>query len=529
MSKKISHSTEARNKMLIGVNAVADAVKTTLGPKGRNVVLQREFGAPFMTKDGVTVAKFVELPDAEENAGAQMIKEISSKAADEAGDGTTTSTVLGQSIVNEGVRAVEMGMNPMDLKRGIDKAFLAAKDILKEIAIPCKDKDSIKNVATISANGDETIGDIIADAMEKVGENGIINIENGNELNDVLVYTDGMEFDNGFMSPYFCNKENQTCEYYDAFVLLTQERIDNIHDILGVLEQTQEAGKPLILVAEGYSNEVLSLLVTNVMQGALKVCAVTAPANGDLRKKYLEDIAVLTGGKVIVNDTGVTLKTTTLEQLGMASKITVHKDKTVIVDGRGSEIGINNRINEIKEELKDNTISDYLKEKTKERLAKLSGGVAIIKIGGSSELELKERYDRFEDAICATRSAVEEGVVAGGGTALVKISKKLQSLKGDNKDQNFGIEIVLKAMLSPITQIVKNCGEEPSLVISKVIDSDDINFGYNASNGTYIDMIDNGIIDPAKVTRCALQYATSVAGLMITTECLITKLPEEKK
>ncbi|GGB52458.1 60 kDa chaperonin 1 [Oceanisphaera marina] len=525
-AKEVKFGNDARVKMLRGVNILADAVRVTLGPKGRNVVLDKSFGAPVITKDGVSVAKEIELEDKFENMGAQMVKEVASKANDEAGDGTTTATVLAQSIVNEGLKAVAAGMNPMDLKRGIDKAVIKAVEELKALSVPCKDTKAIAQVGTISANADETVGALIAEAMEKVGTDGVITVEEGQGLQDELDVVEGMQFDRGYLSPYFINKqETGTVELDDPFILLVDKKVSNIRELLPVLEGVAKQSKPLLLVAEDIEGEALATLVVNNMRGIVKVAGVKAPGFGDRRKAMLQDIAILTGGTVISEEVGLELEKATLEDLGRAKRVVISKDNTTIIDGVGEVASIEARVAQIRQQIEDSS-SDYDKEKLQERVAKLAGGVAVIKVGAATEMEMKEKKARVDDALHATRAAVEEGVVPGGGVALVRAASKLTELTGDNEDQNVGIKVALRAMESPLRQIVTNAGEEASVVVSKVKDGEG-NFGYNAGNDTYGDMLDMGILDPTKVTRSALQFAASVAGLMITTEAMVTELPKQ--
>jgi len=524
-AKEISFSDNARHKMLHGVNVLANAVKVTLGPKGRNVVLEKSFGAPTITKDGVSVAKEIELQDKFENMGAQMVKEVASKTADIAGDGTTTATVLAQSLLKEGHKAVAAGMNPMDLKRGIDKAVAAAVEELKKLSKPCADSKAIAQVGTISANADESIGKIIADAMDKVGKEGVITVEEGSGLENELDVVEGMQFDRGYLSPYFINnKENMSVELDDAYVLIHDKKISNIRDLLPILEAAAKAGRPLLLIAEDIEGEALATLVVNNLRGIVKVCGVKAPGFGDRRKAMLQDIAILTGGTVISEEVGLSLEKATLDDLGQAKKIQISKEETTIIDGAGKKQDIEARANEIRKQVEDTT-SDYDREKLQERLAKLAGGVAVIKVGAATEVEMKEKKARVEDALHATRAAVEEGVVPGGGVALVRALAALKNVKGDNHDQDVGIKIARRAMER---QIVKNAGEEPSVVLSKVAEGKD-NYGYNAATGEYGDMIKMGILDPTKVTRSALQNAASIAGLMITTEAMVAEKPKEEK
>jgi chaperonin GroEL len=525
-AKEVKFGNTARQKMLKGVNVLADAVKVTLGPKGRNVVLDKSFGAPNITKDGVSVAKEIELEDKFENMGAQMVKEVASKANDEAGDGTTTATVLAQSIVNEGLKAVAAGMNPMDLKRGIDKAVIAAVEELKKISQPCADSKAIAQVGTISANADETIGQIIAEAMDKVGQEGVITVEEGQALTDELDVVEGMQFDRGYLSPYFINnQESGSVELDNPFILLVDKKISNIRELLPVLEGVSKAGKPLLIIAEDVEGEALATLVVNNMRGIVKVAAVKAPGFGDRRKAMLQDIAVLTGGTVVSEEIGMELEKTQLEDLGTAKRVVITKDNTTVVDGNGDDAAIEGRVTQIKQQMEDTT-SDYDREKLQERLAKLAGGVAVIKVGAATEVEMKEKKARVEDALHATRAAVEEGVVPGGGVALVRAASKLGELRGDNEEQNVGIRLALRAMESPLRQIATNAGAEASVVANNVRDGEG-NFGYNAGNDTYGDMLEMGILDPTKVTRSALQFAASVGALMITTEAMIADIPQD--
>ncbi|MBL4741486.1 MAG: chaperonin GroEL [Idiomarina sp.] len=525
-AKEVKFGNTARQKMLKGVNVLADAVKVTLGPKGRNVVLDKSFGAPNITKDGVSVAKEIELEDKFENMGAQMVKEVASKANDEAGDGTTTATVLAQSIVNEGLKAVAAGMNPMDLKRGIDKAVIAAVEELKKISQPCADSKAIAQVGTISANSDHTIGQIIAEAMDKVGQEGVITVEEGQALTDELDVVEGMQFDRGYLSPYFINnQESGSVELDNPFILLVDKKISNIRELLPVLEGVSKAGKPLLIIAEDVEGEALATLVVNNMRGIVKVAAVKAPGFGDRRKAMLQDIAVLTGGTVVSEEIGMELEKTQLEDLGTAKRVVITKDNTTVVDGNGDDAAIEGRVTQIKQQMEDTT-SDYDREKLQERLAKLAGGVAVIKVGAATEVEMKEKKARVEDALHATRAAVEEGVVPGGGVALVRAASKLGELRGDNEEQNVGIRLALRAMESPLRQIATNAGAEASVVANNVRDGEG-NFGYNAGNDTYGDMLEMGILDPTKVTRSALQFAASVGALMITTEAMIADIPQD--
>jgi len=524
-AKDVRFGEVARSKMIEGVNTLANAVKTTLGPKGRNVIIQKSYGAPHITKDGVTVAKEIELEDALENMGAQMVKEVASKTADEAGDGTTTATILAQAIVREGAKSVAAGMNPMDLKRGIDKATTAIVGELAKISQPCETTESIEQVGTISANSDSSIGRIIAEAMEKVGREGVITVEDGKSLDMELELVEGMQFDRGYLSPYFINKENQTAEHEDTYVLLTDKKITNIKEILPVLEKVAKQGKSLLIIAEEVEGEALATLVVNNMRGTIKTIAVKAPGFGDRRKAMLEDIAVLTGGTVISEEVGRKLEDTALEDLGQAGRVEVSKDNTIIVDGKGDTTAIEARVNVIRTEITNST-SDYDKEKLQERVAKLSGGVAVIKVGAATEVEMKEKKDRVDDALHATRAAVEEGIVPGGGVALVRAKTAIADLHGDNADQDAGIAIVLKAIEEPLRQIVANAGGESSVVVNNV-SAEKGNYGFNAATDTYGDMIAMGVVDPTKVTRCALQNASSIAGLLLTTDCAINEIPKK--
>ncbi|MGN5110232.1 chaperonin GroEL [Aeromonas hydrophila] len=525
-AKEVKFGNEARSKMLEGVNILADAVKVTLGPKGRNVVLDKSFGAPTITKDGVSVAREIELEDKFMNMGAQMVKEVASKANDAAGDGTTTATVLAQAIVNEGLKAVAAGMNPMDLKRGIDKAVVAAVAELQALSQPCADNNAIAQVGTISANSDEKVGKLIAEAMDKVGRDGVITVEDGQGLDDELAVVEGMQFDRGYLSPYFVNKpETGAVELDDPFILLVDKKVSNIREMLPVLEGVAKAGKPLIIVAEDVEGEALATLVVNTMRGIVKVAAVKAPGFGDRRKAMLQDIAILTGGTVISEEVGMELEKATLEDLGRAKRIVITKENTTIIDGVGDASLIESRVAQIRQQIEE-TSSDYDREKLQERVAKLAGGVAVIKVGAATEVEMKEKKARVDDALHATRAAVEEGVVAGGGVALVRVAAKLAGLRGDNEDQNVGIKVALRAMEAPLRQIVINAGEEAS-VIANAVKNGEGNFGYNAYTEQYGDMLAMGILDPTKVTRSALQFASSIAGLMITTECMISELPKK--
>ncbi|MDK7280750.1 chaperonin GroEL [Haemophilus haemolyticus] len=528
-AKDVKFGNDARVKMLKGVNVLADAVKVTLGPKGRNVILDKSFGAPTITKDGVSVAREIELEDKFENMGAQMVKEVASKANDAAGDGTTTATVLAQAIVNEGLKAVAAGMNPMDLKRGIDKAVSAVVSELKNLSKPCETAKEIEQVGTISANSDSIVGQLIAQAMEKVGKEGVITVEDGTGLEDELDVVEGMQFDRGYLSPYFINKpETATVELDNPYLLLVDKKISNIRELLPVLEGVAKAGKPLLIIAEDVEGEALATLVVNTMRGIVKVAAVKAPGFGDRRKAMLQDIAILTAGTVISEEIGMELEKATLEDLGQAKRVVINKDNTTIIDGIGDESQIKGRVAQIRQQIEEST-SDYDKEKLQERVAKLAGGVAVIKVGAATEVEMKEKKDRVDDALHATRAAVEEGIVAGGGVALVRAAEKVAAnLKGDNEEQNVGIKLALRAMEAPLRQIVTNAGEEASVVASAVKNGEG-NFGYNAGTEQYGDMIEMGILDPTKVTRSALQFAASVAGLMITTECMVTELPKDEK
>ncbi len=527
MAKDVFFGEEARAHMLRGVNVLADAVKATLGPKGRNVILDKSFGAPTVTKDGVSVAKEIELEHKFENMGAQMVKEVASQASDAAGDGTTTATVLAQSILNEGLKSVAAGMNPMDLKRGIDKAVIAAVAEVQKASIPCEDSKAIAQVGTISANADAQVGDIIAEAMEKVGKEGVITVEEGSGLENELDVVEGMQFDRGYLSPYFINnQDSMSVEQEDPFILLADKKISNIRELLPLLEQVAKASRPLVIVAEDVEGEALATLVVNNMRGIVKVAACKAPGFGDRRKAMLQDIAILTGGTVISEEVGLDLESAALEHLGSAKRVTMDKDDSTIIDGAGDAAAIQARVAEIRTQI-ENTSSDYDREKLQERVAKLAGGVAVIKVGAATEIEMKEKKARVEDALHATRAAVEEGVVAGGGVALVRAVAAIGSLKGDNEDQDHGIGAALRAMEGPLRQIVANAGDEASVVLDKVRQGEG-NFGYNAASGEYGDMIEMGILDPAKVTRTALQAAGSVAGLMITTEVMVADAPEDK-
>ncbi len=526
-AKQVLFSDDARAKIVNGVNVLANAVKVTLGPKGRNVVLERSFGAPTVTKDGVSVAKEIELKDKFENMGAQLVKEVASKTSDNAGDGTTTATVLAQAIVREGFKYVAAGYNPTDLKRGIDKSVSAIVAEIKKISKPTTTSKEIAQVGSISANSDSDIGEIIANAMEKVGKEGVITVEDGKSLNNELDVVEGMQFDRGYLSPYFINNpEKQVALLDNPFVLLHDKKISNIRDLLPILEQVAKAGRPLLIIAEEVEGEALATLVVNNIRGILKTVAVKAPGFGDRRKAMLEDIAILTGGSVIAEEVGLTLEKATLNDLGQAKRIEVAKENTTIIDGNGDAKSIEARVKQIRAQIEEAT-SDYDREKLQERVAKLAGGVAVIKVGAATEVEMKEKKARVEDALHATRAAVEEGVVAGGGVALLRARAAIKDLKGDNNDQDAGIKIVLRAIEEPLRQIVANAGDEPSVVVNKVLEGKG-NFGYNASNGTYGDLVELGVLDPAKVTRSALQNAASVAGLILTTDAMVAELPEDK-
>jgi chaperonin GroEL len=526
-AKELKFSDDARHQMASGVDALANAVKVTLGPKGRNVVLEKSFGAPTVTKDGVSVAKEIELEDKFQNMGAQMVKEVASQTSDNAGDGTTTATVLAQSILREGMKSVAAGMNPMDLKRGIDKAVTAAVEQLRELSTPCSDNKAIAQVGTISANSDSAIGDIIADAMEKVGKEGVITVEEGSGLENELDVVEGMEFDRGYISPYFVNnQQNMSAELEDPYILLHDKKISNIRDLLPVLEAVAKTNRPLLIVAEDIEGEALATLVVNSMRGIVKVCAVKAPGFGDRRKAMLQDIAVLTGGNVISEEVGMSLEKATLEDLGQAKKTVVTKENTTLVDGSGQAADIEDRVKQIRTQIEEAT-SDYDKEKLQERVAKLAGGVAVIKVGAATEVEMKEKKARVEDALHATRAAVEEGVVPGGGVALLRSRGKVSESLGTNHDQQVGVKILYRAMEEPLRQLVTNSGDEASVVLSKVLEGQG-NYGYNAATGDYGDLIEMGILDPTKVARTALQNAASVAGLMITTEAMIAELPKKE-
>ncbi len=526
-AKEVKFGDSARARMVEGINILADAVKVTLGPKGRNVVLERSFGGPTVTKDGVSVAKEIELKDKFANMGAQMVKEVASKTSDIAGDGTTTATVLAQAIVREGMKYVAAGMNPMDLKRGIDKAVAATIEELKAISKPCTTTKEIAQVGSISANSDSSIGDIIAEAMEKVGKEGVITVEDGKSLANELDVVEGMQFDRGYLSPYFINNpEKQVVLLDNPFVLLFDKKISNIRDLLPVLEQVAKASRPLLIIAEDVDGEALATLVVNNIRGILKTVAVKAPGFGDRRKAMLEDIAILTGGTVISEETGLSLEKADLKDLGQAKRIEIGKENTTIIDGAGDEASIQARVKQIRVQIEEAT-SDYDREKLQERVAKLAGGVAVIKVGAATEVEMKEKKARVEDALHATRAAVEEGIVPGGGVALLRARSVVKTLKGDNHDQDAGIKLILKAIEAPLREIVANAGEEASVVVDKVVRGKG-NYGYNAATDEYGDMVEMGVLDPTKVTRTALQNAASVAGLMLTTECMVAELAEDK-
>ncbi|MCP4983203.1 MAG: chaperonin GroEL [Gammaproteobacteria bacterium] len=525
-AEDVKFGDDARSRMVNGVNVLANAVKITLGPKGRNVVLDKSFGAPTVTKDGVSVAKEIELEDKFENMGAQMVKEVASQTSDVAGDGTTTATVLAQAIVREGMKAVAAGMNPMDLKRGIDKAVTGAVEHLQANSTPCADTKAIAQVGTISANSDNSVGDIIADAMDKVGKEGVITVEEGSSFDNELEVVEGMQFDRGYLSPYFVNDQStMSAELEEPMILLFDKKISNIRELLPILESVAKASKPLLIIAEDIEGEALATLVVNSMRGIVKVCAVKAPGFGDRRKAMLQDIAVLTGGQVISEEVGLSLEKVTMEDLGSAKKVSITKENTTVVDGAGSADDIQARISQIKAQIAEST-SDYDTEKMQERLAKLAGGVAVIKVGAATEIEMKEKKARVEDALHSTRAAVEEGVVAGGGVALIRARAAITDLKGDNHDQSIGVDIARRALEEPIRQIVANAGDEASVITNNVEEGEG-NYGYNATTGEYGDMIDMGILDPTKVTRSALQNAASVAGLLITTEAMIADAPKE--
>ena len=525
-AKDVKFGDSARSQMLDGVNILADAVKVTLGPKGRNVVLDKSFGAPTVTKDGVSVAKEIELENKFENMGAQMIKQVASQTNDEAGDGTTTATVLAQSIVNEGNKAVAAGMNPMDLKRGIDTAVAAAVDHVKDLSVPCTDNTAIAQVGTISANGDEAVGAIIAEAMEKVGKEGVITVEEGSGIENELDVVEGMQFDRGYLSPYFItNQDNMTVELETPLILLFDKKISNIRDLLPLLESVAKAGRPLLIIAEDIEGEALATLVVNNLRGIVKAAACKAPGFGDRRKAMLEDIAILTGGTVISDEVGLSLEGASIEDLGTAKRVVLNKDNATVIDGAGDEQGIAARVNQIRAQIEE-TSSDYDKEKLQERVAKLAGGVAVIKVGAGSEVEMKEKKARVEDALHSTRAAVEEGVVPGGGSALIRCLEAVNKVTGDNDDQSVGINIAKKAFEAPLRQIVSNAGEESSVIVANIKDGK-ASYGFNAATGEFGDMIEMGILDPAKVTRTAIQAAGSIAGMMITTEAMVTDVPKD--
>jgi chaperonin GroEL len=524
-AKELHFGEDARQRLLIGIVTLANAVQETLGPRGRNVVIEKSFGAPTITKDGVSVAKEIELKDKIANMGAQMLKEVASQTSDVAGDGTTTATVLAKTIAIEGNKCVAAGMNPMDLKRGIDKAIIVAVEALQKLSSPCTTDTAIAQVGTISANSDESIGKIIAEAMAKVGKEGVITVEDGNSLEDELDVVEGMQFDRGYISPYFVNnQQNMSCELENPFILLVDKKITNIRDMLPVLESIAKAGRPLFIVAEDIEGEALATLVVNNIRGIVKVCAVKAPGFGDRRKAMLEDIAILTNAQVISDEIGLTLENTKLDDLGTAKRVVIDKENSTIIDGSGAKAKIEARIAQLRKQVED-TSSEYDREKLQERIAKLSGGVAVIKVGAATEIAMKEKKARVEDALHATRAAVEEGVLPGGGVALIRISEAVSKVKGDNEDQNQGVNIVLRALEAPLRQIVANSGKEPAVVLEK-IKSGTGNFGYDAAKDTFGDMFKFGILDPTKVTRTALQHAASIAGLMITTECTISEIPK---
>jgi len=526
MAKDIFFSDKARNGLYAGVTKLADAVKVTMGPRGRNVLIQKSFGAPSITKDGVSVAREIELEDALENMGAQLVKEVASNTADEAGDGTTTATVLAQAIFKEGLRNITAGANPIEVKRGMDKATAAIIDELKKLGKEVKDKKEIAQVATISANSDESIGNLIAEAMEKVGKDGVITVEEAKGINDELDVVEGMQFDRGYLSPYFItNSQKMTTEFDNPFILITDNKINSLKDMIPLLEQTQQSGKPLLIIADDVEGEALTTLVLNRLKGVLNIAAVKAPGFGDRKKEMLKDIAILTGGTVITEELGLSLDKVTLDQLGQAARVVIDKDNTTIVDGKGDASAVEARVNEIKQQI-ENTTSDYDREKLQERLAKLSGGVAVIKVGAATETEMKEKKDRVDDALSATKAAVDEGIVVGGGAALVKAGNAVD-LKLDG-DEAVGYDIILRAIKAPIKQIASNAGFDAGVVADKVASSDDANFGFNAATGEYVDMITEGIIDPLKVTRVALQNATSVSSLLLTTEATISDIKEDK-
>ncbi|HEX9878257.1 MAG TPA: chaperonin GroEL [Gammaproteobacteria bacterium] len=526
-AKQLIFAQEARQQMLKGINVLANAVKETLGPKGRNVLIEKSWGAPTVTKDGVTVAKEIELADRFQNIGAQMVKEVASKTSDTAGDGTTTATVLAQAIFREGLKAVTAGMDPMDLKRGIEKATAAAVEELKKLSKPCKDSKAIAQVGTISANADEVVGKIIADAMEKVGKEGVITVEEGSGIENELELVEGMQFDRGYLSPYFINdKETMSAQLDNPYILLHDKKVSNIRDLLPVLEAVAKAGRSLLIIAEDIEGEALATLVVNNLRGILKAAAAKAPGFGDRRKAMLQDIAILTGGKVISEEVGLSLEKTKLDDLGTAKKVRLSKEETTIVDGGGEKRAIEGRVKELRQQIEDTT-SDYDREKLEERVAKLAGGVAVVKVGAATEIEMKEKKARVEDALHATRAAVEEGIVPGGGVALIRAQKKIEAVKTDNEDQAAGVRILLRAIEEPLRQIVRNGGGDPAVVLSKVKEGKG-NFGFNGATEEYGDLVEMGIIDPTKVTRLALQNAASVASLLLTTEAAIAELPKEE-
>ncbi len=526
-AKEVKFGEAARAAKLRGVNVLADAVKVTLGPKGRNVVLDKSFGAPTVTKDGVSVAKEIELKDKFENMGAQMVKEVASKTSDVAGDGTTTATVLAQSMLREGLKAVAAGMNPMDLKRGIDKAVVATVDALQSLSKPCADHKEIAQVGTVSANSDDSVGSIIAESMEKVGKEGVITVEEGKTLENELEVVEGMQFDRGYLSPYFINDQDaMSADMENPMILIHDKKISNIRDMLPMLEATAKAGRPLLIIAEDVDGEALATLVVNNIRGIVKVCAVKAPGFGDRRKAMLQDLAILTGGQVISEEVGMSLEAASIDDLGSAKRVQITKENTTVIDGAGAKADIEGRVNQIRVQI-DEATSDYDKEKMQERVAKLAGGVAVIKVGAATEIEMKEKKARVEDALHSTRAAVEEGVVPGGGVALVRCMGALEGIKGDNSDQDVGVSIVKRAIEEPLRQIVANAGAEGSVVLNNVAGKDG-NYGYNAGTGEYGDMIEMGILDPTKVTRAALQNAASITGLMITSEAMVAEVPEDK-
>ena len=526
-AKEVKFGEAARAAKMRGVNILSDAVKVTLGPKGRNVVLDKSFGAPTVTKDGVSVAKEIELKDKFENMGAQMVKEVASKTSDVAGDGTTTATVLAQSMLREGLKAVAAGMNPMDLKRGIDKAVIATVDALQSLSKPCADHKEIAQVGTVSANSDDSVGSIIAESMEKVGKEGVITVEEGKTLENELEVVEGMQFDRGYLSPYFINDQDaMQADMENPMILIHDKKISNIRDMLPMLEATAKAGRPLLIIAEDVDGEALATLVVNNIRGIVKVCAVKAPGFGDRRKAMLQDLAILTGGQVISEEVGMSLEAASIDDLGSAKRVQITKENTTVIDGAGAKADIEGRVNQIRVQI-DEATSDYDKEKMQERVAKLAGGVAVIKVGAATEIEMKEKKARVEDALHSTRAAVEEGVVPGGGVAFVRCLGVLEGVKGDNTDQDVGVSIVKRAIEEPLRQIVANAGAEGSVVLNNVAGKDG-NYGYNAGTGEYGDMIEMGILDPTKVTRAALQNAASISGLMITTEAMVAELPEDK-